>query len=148
MIYRLLADLVLVTHVAFVMFVVLGQLVILIGWACKWSWIRNFWFRLAHLGGIVVVAGQAIAGVVCPLTTWENQLRVLGGESTYPDRFVPYWLHRVLFYSWEPHVFTWVYCGFGVIVIATFVLAPPRKRKRAASPDSTETAADESTGDS
>ena len=40
---------------------------------------RNFWFRGSHLGAIAVVAAESLVGFVCPLTTWENRLRLLAG---------------------------------------------------------------------
>ena len=45
MIYRILADVVAVLHLGYVVFVVLGLLVILLGRALGWEWIRNRWFR-------------------------------------------------------------------------------------------------------
>src|SRR2546425_8327969 len=69
--YRLLADVVLVIHFAFVAFVILGLLAVWTGRFLRWSWVRNFWFRVAHLLAIGIVAAQALGGVICPLTTWE-----------------------------------------------------------------------------
>jgi hypothetical protein len=71
----LLADLVLIVHFAFVIFVTGGLALIWIGAVAGWQWVRNFWFRVAHLGAIVFVAGEALAGVWCPLTIWEAQFR-------------------------------------------------------------------------
>jgi len=45
----LLADIVLVVHFAFVLFVVGGLVLIWIGVVLRWAWVRNFWFRVAHL---------------------------------------------------------------------------------------------------
>jgi hypothetical protein len=80
--YRTFADFVLMTHVSFVGFVIVGLLVILIGGACGWRWIRNPWFRALHLAGIGLVVAQAWLGVICPLTTLEMYLREKAGEST------------------------------------------------------------------
>ena len=54
--YGLLADLVVIVHFAYVGFVVIGQLLILIGIVLRWQWIRNPWFRLIHLAMILIVA--------------------------------------------------------------------------------------------
>jgi len=48
----LLADVVLVVHFAFVLFVVGGLALIWIGGAAGWQWVRGFWFRAAHLAAI------------------------------------------------------------------------------------------------
>ena len=52
------ADALLVIHVAFVAFVVFGLILILIGKLRRWNWVRNTWFRIAHLCAIgIVIAG-------------------------------------------------------------------------------------------
>jgi len=78
----LLADLMLVVHALIVAFVIAGQLLILIGWARHWQWVRNRWFRLAHLATIVTVVLQAWLGRLCPLTVWERWLRPRRGRRT------------------------------------------------------------------
>lgn len=137
MIYRLLADLILLIHLSIVLFVIVAQFFIVIGLILKWPSIKNIYFRLTHLIAIAIVAAQAIVGQTCPLTTWENKFRILGNEAPYPDRFFPYWIHQILFFDWSPQVFTFLYCGFGVIVLLTFVLAPPRLGRRPCNKDST-----------
>ena len=47
--YALAADALLLAHVLFVLFVVLGLLLVFAGWRRSWSWVRNPWFRVAHL---------------------------------------------------------------------------------------------------
>lgn len=134
--YRLLADVVVIVHFAYVSFVLFGLLAILAGWVLRWSWVRNFWFRLAHLVAIAIVAGQSIAGMVCPLTTLENYLRRGAGQSTYPGAFIGYWAHRLMFFRAPSWVFTVAYVSFAIAVIATFLLIPPRwPRRRAGFPD-------------
>jgi hypothetical protein len=79
----LLADIVVTVHLLFVLFVLIAQLFIVAGWLLRWSWVRNFWFRLLHLGSIGVVAGQAVAGIECPLTTVERDLRAEAVSPKY-----------------------------------------------------------------
>ena len=76
--------------------------------------------------GIGIVVVQAWLGVVCPLTIWENDLRRLGGGATYEGTFVQHWLHKVVFFNAEPWVFTLAYTAFGLAVLGTWVLGPPR----------------------
>src|SRR5688572_32767771 len=93
--YLLAADLVLLLHFAFVAFVVLGLAVIWIGHFLRWPFVRNFYFRLAHLLAMAVVVLESLGGAVCPLTTWENKLRLLaGGSETYAGSFIQHWIHR------------------------------------------------------
>jgi hypothetical protein len=127
--YRIVADLVVIVHFSYIAFVVFGMLAILVGLGMGWRWVRNPWFRIAHLVAIAIVAIQALAGVVCPLTTLENGLRLRAGQASYPGAFIGYWAHRLTFYQAPPWVFTLCYALFGVAVLGTFILAPPRWRK-------------------
>lgn len=136
LIYRIAADLVVTVHFSYIAFVVLGLLAILVGVALGWGWVRKPRFRVAHLVAIAIVAGQALLGVVCPLTTLEKALRVRGGQESYPGAFIGHWAHRLTFYQAPPWVFTLCYALFGLAVLGTFLLAPPRWRKRADSPGS------------
>jgi len=123
---RILADLIVVIHAGFVAFVVFGLLAIVLGLLLRWGWVRNFWFRAAHLLAILVVVGEALAGVMCPLTTWENQLRQQAGEQSYPGDFIGYWAHQLIFFDAEPWVFTAGYVLFGLTVLVVFLVGPPR----------------------
>ena len=126
-IYRVLADLVLILHTAFIGFVLCGLIAVLIGMASRWEWTRNFWFRAAHLAAIGYVVAQALFGMVCPLTILENFLRSRAGQDPYgPAGFIQYWLHKLIFFDAEPWVFRMCYTGFGLLVAATWWFAPPR----------------------
>ena len=85
--YRFLADVVLVLHLGFVLFVVAGALLLL-------RWPRLLWVHLpAALWGILV----EWSGWVCPLTPLENWLRARGGASGYRGGFVEHYLLPVLY---------------------------------------------------
>ena len=124
---RLLADLIVVFHAAYVSFVVFGLVAILVGVAFRWGWVRNFWFRALHLTAIGIVVAEALVGMTCPLTDWEKRLRQSAGRASYPGDFLGHWAHRLIFYQAEPWVFTVIYILFGLAVLAAFVLAPPRR---------------------
>jgi hypothetical protein len=127
--YGLLADLVVAIHLGYVTYVVVGQLSILLGLACKWRWVRNPWFRWTHLLAIVLVAGEAVFNIMCPLTVWEADLRRLAGQTAAEGTFIGRLLDSVLFYDFPPWVFTTMYIGFAALVLGTFVLAPPRMKR-------------------
>jgi multisubunit Na+/H+ antiporter MnhB subunit len=129
MVFRALADLILVTHAAFIAFIILGLALILLGGALGWRWVRNRWFRIAHLSAIGLVVLQAWLGVSCPLTVWENQLRFRAQQTTYTEGFIAHWLHRLIFFEAEPWVFTLSYTIFGLLVLATLWLVPMRWRR-------------------
>lgn len=127
---RIAADLVVVFHASYVAFVVFGMVAIVVGLMSGRSWARNFWLRMLHLVAIGVVAAQALAGVVCPLTLLENYLRRSSGQVAYPGSFIGYWAHRLIFVDAPPWVFTLIYSLFGLAVLATFLLAPPHRPGR------------------
>ena len=125
----LLADVVLVLHFAFVLFVVGGLVLILVGAAAGWRWVRNRAFRYAHLAAIVFVAGEALVGVACPLTVWEYLLR--SGSPDGPS-FVGRWVSRLLYYDFPEWVFTTAYVLFAIAVAVTLWRVPPETRSRKA----------------
>lgn len=125
-VYRIAADCIVVFHMAYVLVVVLGLPITWIGILTGRQWARNFWWRCGHLAMILIVVGEALAGIVCPLTTWEFQLRELAGQETYEGAFVANCVHDWLFYEGPPWVFTAVYTAFGLLVLISFIVAPPR----------------------
>jgi hypothetical protein len=124
--YQHLADLVLITHVAFVGFVVLGLLLILVGGCLGWKWVRNPWFRALHLAAIGLVVAQAWLGIICPLTTLEMHFRALAGDETYSGTFIAHWLQMLLYYQAPWWVFTLCYTLFALAVIGSWVKFRPR----------------------
>ena len=120
------ADIILVVHFVFVLFIVAGLAAILFGAALRWQWVRNFWFRVAHLAAICFVASEALIGVACPLTLWEDALRGSGSEVG----FIARWVRSVLFYDFPDWVFTLAYVMFALVVLGTYRLVPPQKRPR------------------
>lgn len=128
LLYHLAADTLLIVHVLFVAFIVLGFVMILLGTIAKWNWTRNLWFRSLHLAAIVIVVIQTWFGVLCPLTTWEMYFREKAGDMVYAGSFIQYWLHRVLFYQAEAWVFALCYTVFGVMVIASWYFHRPHFR--------------------
>jgi hypothetical protein len=128
--YRLLADLVLATHFAIVVFVVGALPLIVVGNVRGWVFVNGRWFRLAHLAAIGIVAAQAWLGIVCPLTTLESWLRVEAGQATYESSFIEHWFTRILFYEAPAWVFTVAYTAFALAVAAAWWRFPPRRRAR------------------
>ena len=127
--YQLLADLVLATHAALVMFVIGGLAAILVGNFRGWRFVNAWWFRAAHLAAIAVVAAQAWLGITCPLTSLESALRVKAGGAAYETSFIEYWLTRLLYYDAPAWVFTTAYTLFGLAVAAAWWRFPPRSAR-------------------
>jgi hypothetical protein len=85
--YGLLADLVLVAHLAFVGFVVLGGFLV-------WRWRRLAWIHIpVALWGAAIV----VTGFTCPLTPLENRLQRLGGRAGYQGGFIEHYITAVIY---------------------------------------------------
>jgi hypothetical protein len=125
--FLLAADAVLLLHLLFVAFVVIGLVLILVGKTRRWSWVRNLWFRVMHLLAIGIVAVQSWFGVICPLTTFEMALRSRAGDKVYTGSFISHWLETILYYQAPPWVFAVCYTVIGAVVIGSWFWVNPRR---------------------
>jgi hypothetical protein len=121
----LLADLILLIHFSYVLFVVLGLAVIWVGFFLRWAFVRNLWFRLVHLLAIGYVVAESFGGVICPLTVWENELRVKAGNGVYQGTFMEHWVHQIMFYDASAETFTAIYVIFFGAVLLSLWCVPP-----------------------
>ena len=87
MIYRVLADLVLVLHLAFVLFVVLGGLLVV-----RWPPLALLHVPAAIWGVLIEYTGW-----ICPLTPLENSFRTMGGEAGYSGGFIQHYIQPLLY---------------------------------------------------
>jgi hypothetical protein len=126
-IYLLVADAILLLHVLFIAFVILGLILILLGGALSWSWVRNPRFRIGHLAVVAYVVLQSYFGAICPLTTWEVALRARAGDSVYSGSFISHWLETLLYYEAPPWIFMTCYTAFAALVVASWYWVRPRQ---------------------
>ena len=124
--FLLAADAVLLLHTLIVIFVVIGLILLFVGKARKWSWVRNPWFRVAHLLAITIIVVQSWFGVICPLTSLEMALRSRAGDAVYTGSFIAHWLESILYYQAPPWVFMVCYSVFGVLVAGSWFWIRPR----------------------
>ncbi|HYT47435.1 MAG TPA: DUF2784 domain-containing protein [Burkholderiales bacterium] len=117
----MMADALLVVHFMVVVFIVGGLVLVWAGAALGWPWVRNPWFRYLHLGAIAFVAAEALLGVACPLTVWEDLLR--GGVR--PESFIGRWAYWLLYYQAPEWVFTTAYAAWALATLVTLRLVPP-----------------------
>lgn len=104
MIYRSLADLVLVVHLGFILFVVLGGLLVL----------RHPRLAWLHLPAAAWGAAIEFFGWICPLTPLENHFRRLGGQAGYAGDFIDHYLTAIIY----PEGLTrGVQVGLGILVV-------------------------------
>jgi len=116
----------LLIHALVVAFVIGGTVYIWIGARRHWSGVRAPLFRYTHLGVMVFVAAEALLGLVCPLTRWEDALR---GEASRSG-FVARWVGRLIYYDLPGWVFTTAYVLLATALIVTLILVPPRRIRR------------------
>ncbi|OYD53884.1 hypothetical protein CGK74_09900 [Thauera propionica] len=87
MLYRLAADAVLLLHLGFIVFVLLGGLLAL-------RWRRA---PLLHLPAVVWGVYIELSGGLCPLTPLENRLRVLAGQAGFEGGFIEHYLLPLIY---------------------------------------------------
>ena len=87
MIYRALADLILVAHLAFAIFTVLGGLLVI-------RWRSLLWLHLVSVSWGIVIQW---ANLTCPLTPLESYLREMGGEGGYRGGFIEHYVSMILY---------------------------------------------------
>jgi len=121
-----MADVLLVFHFLIAAFIAGSLPLVWLGAALDWAWVRNPWFRYAHLGAIAFVAAEALLGIACPLTVWEDVLR----GAARPESFVGRWVQKLLFYDAPEWVFTTAYVAWTLATLATLKLVPPRRKAR------------------
>jgi hypothetical protein len=120
MLFRLLADAIVVLHLAFVLFVVAGGLLVL-------RWPRVVWF---HLPAVAWGVWVELAGRICPLTPLENWLRQRGGETVYTATFVDQYLMPILYPAGLSRDIQWMLGVFVVVVnVCVYLLVFRRPRR-------------------
>jgi hypothetical protein len=134
--YAFAADFLVAIHLVYVLFVVVGEVVVLLGWILKWKWVRNLWLRLLHFAAIGGVAFLAISKQPCPLTIWEYELREMAGQIAEWDiSFIGRLIRMVVFQPLPAWVFLLIYVGFAGLVLLTLLFVPPivpwKKKKNA-----------------
>ena len=120
-----LADLVVVVHLAYFVFVVGGFVCIVLGAWRGWPWIRNPWFRTAHLAAVFIVLAENLFAWNCPLNVAETSLRAASPEA--PDAaggFLDFLLHHTL----TERALEIIYWTIGVALVVLFVVVRPTFR--------------------
>jgi len=118
--YRFLADVTVALHLGFVVFVVLGGLLVL-------RWPRLAW---VHLPAAAWGAWIECAGWICPLTPLENRLRERAGEAAYAGSFVDQYLMPVLYPSALTREVQWALGAFVILINVAVYFAVWRRRGR------------------
>ncbi len=110
MLYRVLADFVVVAHLAFILFVVLGGLL-----ALRW-WFAPFLHLPAAAWGVYI----ELSGGLCPLTPLENSLRQSAGSAGYSGGFVEHYIVPIVYPAALSEKLQMVLAG--LVVLATVLV--------------------------
>jgi hypothetical protein len=117
---------ILAVHVAVIAFNVAGLLVIPVGAALRWRFIRIAWLRLLHLALLAIVAGQALAGRACILTILQDDAS--GQAASEP--LIMSWVDRLVYWNLPFWVFTVIYSAIFLYVLALSFLVPFGRRRQ------------------
>lgn len=124
MAYQVLADLVVVLHLAFILFTAFGGLL-----ALRWRWFPWVHLPAAAWGGFVELTGR-----VCPLTPLENWLRHAAGESTYEGDFIARIVGAIVYPPRLTREFQLALAAVLVVINCVVYLVVWRRRARATRP--------------
>lgn len=130
MLYKILADLIMVVHFVWVLFVLLGFILTLAGFWWK-KFFDKWLFRSIHVAGILLVGVIAAWGKLCPLTLWENALREkYNPVSAYEGSCIIYYVQKLLYPDINPLVIRTVTTFVTLFSIIIFIIKPPEKIRR------------------
>ena len=104
--YSIAANIIVILHLAFVVFVVMGGLLV----------IKRRWIAFMHLPAAVWGALIEFRGWLCPLTPLEQKLRLLAGQRGYEGDFIEHYILPILYPSGLTHE-TQIILGISVIIV-------------------------------
>jgi len=125
--YRIAADAVLLLHLGFIAFVVLGALL-----ALRWRWVMFVQVPAAVWGAFVELTGR-----ICPLTVIENRLRVDAGATGYGESFIEHYLLAVIYPGGLTRHAQWILAAVVLAVNGAIYARMLRRSATAAPPRAT-----------
>lgn len=127
MLYKIIADIIVVVHFGWVLFMLLGFVLSL--WGFFWREFFNWWlFRILHLFGIVYVVLLAVLRQYCPLTILENTLRARYNPIlTYPGSFIVHYINRLVYPDVNPLILLIPTIFIAVFTVVIFIIKPPAR---------------------
>jgi hypothetical protein len=128
--YSLVALLVLLVHVAVILFNLFGLIAIPLGAWRGWRFVRVFWWRALHLAILGLVAVQAVLDQVCFLTAWQRALEHAAGETASGAPFIARIVNRLIYWPLPLWVFAVGYVVVCLYALVLWTLVPPRRRRR------------------
>ena len=127
MIYKILADLIVITHFAWILFMLAGFIL-----AIASFWRKRFsdWrlFRTLHLCGIIYIGILALLGKYCPLTILENTLKAkYAPELMYPGSFIVHYIEKLVYPDVNPLIIIISTVFIALFTLMAFIINRPKK---------------------
>jgi len=119
-----LGQLTLAIHLIVICFNVAGLVLIPLGAAVQWRWVRIRWLRLLHLAALAAVAMQAVLGRACFLTDWQDALTGRGAR----DPLVMRWVNSLIYWPLPMWAFTAAYVAVFAYAVALWWWVRPQAR--------------------
>ena len=130
MLYRILADIIVIMHFMWILFMLVGFILTLCGFFRK-RFFDRWLFRTLHLLGIAYVSLLATMGKYCPLTLWENILRLkYDPDLTYPGSFMIHYAEKLVYPDINPLIIRIPTTFIAVFTVVVFIIRPPKRIKR------------------
>ena len=120
---KFFADTVLILHFLVIIFIISLYFLIPYGYSKNWKFVKNYKIRLAHLMLIFFITLETFLGIICPLTTLENDLR---GQS-YSETFISFWISKVIYWDLPTTFFIVAYTIFLIFAIILWLKFLPKK---------------------
>jgi hypothetical protein len=123
-----LANLVILVHLGYFVFVMGGFVALLIGCARREAWVLNPWFRLSHFLAVALVLVEDVLQVECPLNVAQARLQSAGGLQGQGDvaGLLDWLLHGTI----SELTLDALYWSMGGVSLLLLILLPPRRRNR------------------
>ncbi len=120
---KFFADTILILHFLVIIFIISLYFLIPYGYSKNWKFVKNYKIRLAHLMLIFFITLETFLGIICPLTTLENDLR----GQLYSETFISFWISKVIYWDLPTTFFIVVYTIFLIFAIILWLKFLPKK---------------------
>jgi len=130
MVYKILADIIIIIHFILVLFMLWGFIFTLYGFLQR-EFFDRWLFRTLHAGGILFVGILIALKQYCPLTLWENALRAKYDPSlVYAGSCIVHYVQRLLYPDINPLIIRTVTTFIAIFSIVVFIIKPPAKIRK------------------
>jgi len=130
MLYKIIADIIVVLHFIWIIFMLAGFFLTIYGFFYQKFF--DWWlFRTLHLLGILFVGILTVLQRFCPLTILENLSRArYSPESTYPGSFIVHYIEKLVYPDINQTLLRLGTVFVTIFILIVFIVHPPGKIKK------------------